>query len=84
VGLQPEYCARELCNIYDRSPGSQERSCRAYPAAILQEHVKQLTAPYKYRREIAFVTALPKTISGKIRRVELRQRDIARKTQGGQ
>jgi acyl-coenzyme A synthetase/AMP-(fatty) acid ligase len=40
----------------------------------LQEHVKRLTAPYKYPREIRFVTELPKTVSGKIRRSELRQR----------
>jgi acyl-coenzyme A synthetase/AMP-(fatty) acid ligase len=40
----------------------------------LQEHCKQVTAPYKYPREIEFVTELPKTISGKIRHVELRQR----------
>ncbi|MEE8302083.1 MAG: AMP-binding protein [Candidatus Tectomicrobia bacterium] len=52
-------------------------------AEALQEHVKQLTAPYKYPREIEFVTELPKTISGKIRRVELREREIARKAQGG-
>lgn len=43
-------------------------------AAELQDFVKRLTAPYKYPREIEFVTELPKTISGKIRRVELRQR----------
>ena len=41
----------------------------------LQEHVKHITAPYKYPRIIEFVTELPKTISGKIRRVELRERD---------
>ena len=41
----------------------------------LQEHVKSVTAPYKYPREIEFVTELPKTISGKIRRVELRERE---------
>ncbi|KAA0549092.1 acyl--CoA ligase [Bacillus sp. BGMRC 2118] len=39
----------------------------------LQDHVKQLTAPYKYPRKIEFVTDLPKTTSGKIRRIELRQ-----------
>ena len=39
----------------------------------LQEHVKKVTAPYKYPRIIEFVDELPKTISGKIRRVELRQ-----------
>lgn len=38
----------------------------------LQDHVKAVTAPYKYPREIDFVADLPKTISGKIRRVELR------------
>ncbi|HNW86978.1 MAG TPA: AMP-binding protein [Candidatus Limiplasma sp.] len=41
----------------------------------LQEHVKHITAPYKYPRIIEFVSELPKTISGKIRRVELREKD---------
>ena len=41
----------------------------------LQGHVKRVTAPYKYPRIIEFVDALPKTISGKIRRVEIRERD---------
>jgi acetyl-CoA synthetase len=41
-------------------------------AIEIQEHVKQVTAPYKYPRIIDFVEALPKTISGKIRRVEIR------------
>ncbi len=40
----------------------------------LQEHVKKVTAPYKYPRIIEFVTELPKTISGKIRRVEIREK----------
>ena len=40
----------------------------------LQDHCRRLTAPYKYPREIEFVAELPKTISGKIRRVDLRQR----------
>ena len=43
----------------------------------LQAHVKQTTAPYKYPRMIEFVKELPKTISGKIRRVEIRERDHA-------
>lgn len=38
----------------------------------LQDHVKHTTAPYKYPRQIEFVDELPKTISGKIRRVEIR------------
>ncbi|WP_024833949.1 AMP-binding protein [Ruminiclostridium josui] len=41
----------------------------------LQDHVKRVTAPYKYPRIIEFVDELPKTISGKIRRVEIRQTD---------
>ncbi|MBR2358939.1 MAG: AMP-binding protein [Bacteroidaceae bacterium] len=43
----------------------------------LQDHVKRVTAPYKYPRVIEFVNELPKTISGKIRRVEIRQNDKA-------
>src|SRR5674536_328782 len=38
----------------------------------LQDHVKRVTAPYKYPREIHFVAELPKTVSGKIRRSQLR------------
>lgn len=41
----------------------------------LQEHVKRTTAPYKYPRIVEFVDELPKTISGKIRRVQIRQED---------
>jgi len=37
-----------------------------------------VTAPYKYPREIEFVTDLPKTISGKIRRTELRDMERRR------
>ncbi len=45
-------------------------------ASELQEHVKSQTAPYKYPRHIEFVDELPKTVSGKIRRIELRQRPV--------
>jgi len=41
----------------------------------LQDHVKKVTAPYKYPRIIEFVDELPKTISGKIRRVQIREQD---------
>lgn len=41
----------------------------------LQDYVKRVTAPYKYPRIIEFVNELPKTISGKIRRVEIREKD---------
>ena len=44
----------------------------------LQDHAKRVTAPYKYPREIEFVDELPKTPSGKIRRVELRERERER------
>ncbi len=46
----------------------------------LQDHCKRVTAPYKYPREIEFVDELPKTRSGKIRRVELRRREEERST----
>jgi len=41
----------------------------------LQDHVKRVTAPYKYPRAIEFVTELPKTMSGKIKRAELKRRE---------
>ncbi|MDR3119248.1 MAG: AMP-binding protein [Mediterranea sp.] len=44
-------------------------------AKELQDHVKKVTAPYKYPRVVEFVDELPKTISGKIRRVEIREKD---------
>lgn len=44
-------------------------------AKDIQDFVKSLTAPYKYPREIEFSKELPKTISGKIRRIELRQKN---------
>jgi len=44
-------------------------------AKEIQNHVKQVTAPYKYPRVVEFVDELPKTISGKIRRVEIREKD---------
>ena len=42
-------------------------------AAELQDHVKRVTAPYKYPRIVEFTDELPKTPSGKIRRAELRE-----------
>jgi acyl-coenzyme A synthetase/AMP-(fatty) acid ligase len=44
-------------------------------AAAIQEYVKQTIAPYKYPRQVEFVDALPKTVSGKIKRRELRERE---------
>ena len=42
----------------------------------IQDEVRQSTAPYKYPQVVEFVTELPKTISGKIRRVELRASEV--------
>jgi acetyl-CoA synthetase len=50
----------------------------------LQDHVKRQTAPYKYPREVRFVDDLPKTISGKIRRSELRHRLGDEQSEGGE
>lgn len=46
----------------------------------LQDHVKNITAPYKYPRAIEFIDELPKTSSGKIRRIELRQKELSKQT----
>jgi acetyl-CoA synthetase len=48
----------------------------------LQNHVKKVTAPYKYPRIIEFTDILPKTISGKIRRKELREKEMANFSNG--
>ena len=48
----------------------------------IQDYVKHITAPYKYPRIIEFVDELPKTISGKIRRVEIREKDQNKATGG--
>lgn len=56
---------------------SKEYKDKAGDALVkeLQDHVKRVTAPYKYPRVVEFVDELPKTISGKIRRVEIRDKD---------
>jgi acyl-coenzyme A synthetase/AMP-(fatty) acid ligase len=46
----------------------------------IQDYCKSETAPYKYPRQIEFIEELPKTASGKIRRVELRQREETKAT----
>ncbi|XP_036268813.1 acyl-coenzyme A synthetase ACSM1, mitochondrial isoform X3 [Pipistrellus kuhlii] len=45
----------------------------------LQEHVKSVTAPYKYPRKVEFVPELPKTVTGKIKRSELREKEFGQK-----
>ena len=56
---------------------AEEYRKKAGPELVkeLQDHVKRVTAPYKYPRVIEFVEELPKTISGKIRRAEIRDKD---------
>ena len=51
-----------------------DKNLRAALVKDIQNYVKSITAPYKYPRVIEFVDALPKTISGKIRHVELREK----------
>jgi acetyl-CoA synthetase len=67
----PDATRGELVKAYIilKDPGQASDSLKAE----IQDFCKNLTAPYKYPREMEFVTALPKTISGKIRRVELRE-----------
>ena len=58
-----------------RFQGMSAMECREALVKELQDHVKRVTAPYKYPRVVEFVEELPKTISGKIRRVEIRDKD---------
>ena len=58
------------------APGIQPSDALAHE---LQQHVRSITAPYKYPRIIEFVSELPKTISGKIRRGQIREHDAAQR-----
>ena len=69
-----------LSKEFAATPGIEydvEYRGKEVPALVkdIQDFVKRTTAPYKYPRVIQFVRELPKTISGKIRRVEIRQKD---------
>jgi acyl-coenzyme A synthetase/AMP-(fatty) acid ligase len=72
VVAKPDAARGEIVKAYVVLVPGQTGS--AALASELQDFVKQTTAPYKYPREITFVSELPKTISGKIRRIELRER----------
>jgi len=77
VIASPDEMRGEIVKAYIiLAPGS---SASPELAHDIQEHVKRVTAPYKYPREIEFVDSLPKTISGKIRRVELREMEQQKK-----
>ncbi|HEU4964687.1 MAG TPA: acyl--CoA ligase [Bacilli bacterium] len=67
--------------VLKRPETIQEDAAREAKTKDLQDFVKKLTAPYKYPREIEFMESLPKTTSGKIRRIELRQLENGRKKQ---
>ncbi len=62
--------------LYDESKASNEL------ILDIQEHTKRISAPYKYPREIEFVSELPKTQSGKIMRKQLRELEKSRKLGG--
>ncbi len=71
VGVPDERSGQRVKAFVILKPGYEPSDELAHE---LQNHVRQVTAPYKYPREIEFVTELPKTISGKIRRADLRTR----------
>ena len=70
---KPDAARGEIVKAFVVLRDGREGGCEL--AKTLQEHCKKLTAPYKYPREIAFVSALPKTLTGKIRRSELRKQE---------
>ncbi|KAF8793878.1 Acyl-coenzyme A synthetase ACSM3 like protein [Argiope bruennichi] len=59
--------------VLKEQPSSEEEKSRLIKE--LQDHTKRTTAPYKYPRKIEFLQELPKTVSGKIMRVELKERE---------
>ena len=70
VGKPTPSAAKSSCVCVILAPGRKASDELTHE---LQEHIKRVTAPYKYPREIEYVDELPKTISGKIRRSELRR-----------
>jgi acyl-coenzyme A synthetase/AMP-(fatty) acid ligase len=70
VGREDPARTEIVCAFCILAPGFE---ATAEVGRELQDFVKQSTAPYKYPREIHFVSELPKTVSGKIRRAELRE-----------
>jgi acetyl-CoA synthetase len=76
-----------LAKTYLPKEGSTPEQIAEYHAKLakeVQEKVKEVTEPYKYPRVVEFVPELPKTISGKIRRVEIRQEDDLKRTRNAE
>lgn len=69
--------ARDLLQVFQLPADAGFQVVAGRPELVrgLQDHGQRVSAPYKYPREIEFVAEAPKAISGKIRRVECRERD---------
>ncbi|XP_052763472.1 acyl-coenzyme A synthetase ACSM3, mitochondrial-like isoform X2 [Mya arenaria] len=80
VVSSPDQTRGEVVKAFVTLTEDYKDSNREALVTELQEHTKNVTAPYKYPRKIQFVDTLPKTVSGKIRRVELRNMEWGRKT----
>ncbi|XP_060575543.1 acyl-coenzyme A synthetase ACSM3, mitochondrial-like isoform X2 [Ruditapes philippinarum] len=78
VVSSPDYNRGEVVKAFVTLTEPFKMADKEQLAKELQEHAKQVTAPYKYPRKIEFVDTLPKTVSGKIRRVELRNKEWGR------
>ncbi|CAG5132893.1 unnamed protein product [Candidula unifasciata] len=75
VVSSPDEIRKEVVKAFIKLMPEYEKVDHEALKQELQNHVKAVTAPYKYPRKIEFVDSLPKTISGKIRRVELRNKE---------
>ncbi|XP_045212457.2 acyl-coenzyme A synthetase ACSM3, mitochondrial-like isoform X2 [Mercenaria mercenaria] len=84
VVSSPDYNRGEVVKAFVTLTEPYKTSDQDQLAKELQEHTKQVTAPYKYPRKIEFVDILPKTVSGKIRRVELRNKEWGRTSENTQ
>ncbi|MCL2798505.1 MAG: AMP-binding protein, partial [Firmicutes bacterium] len=69
-GIRGQLVKATIVLVQDKEPKGEEEEKKLKKE--IQDYVKSRTAPYKYPRIVDFTAALPKTISGKIRRTELR------------
>ncbi len=75
-GVPDDIRGQEVNATIEHAPAYRDKAGEELIKEI-QDHVKRTTAPYKYPRVVEFVDELPKTISGKIRRVEIRDKNKA-------